>query len=164
MESKGIFEQCLSSNCSQTRVTLEKKVKIRLFWASVLTISALFLPVFWMIWTEDIWPEKQAQAAPIEEEEPIIIDGIDIESGLIVDDGWEMVKEQCSKCHSLELVTQNRATREGWMENIRWMQETQGLWDLGTLEGPILDYLAKNYGPKKSSRRPNLENIEWYDY
>ena len=95
---------------------------------------------------------------------PVVVDGIEIESGLVYDDGYKLVKDQCSKCHSLELVTQNRATRSGWEENIRWMQETQGLWDLGSLEAPILDYLAKNYGPKKSSRRPNLENIEWYEY
>ena len=95
---------------------------------------------------------------------PLVVDGIEVESGLIYDDGYLLVKEQCIQCHSLELVTQNHASRDGWLDNIRWMQETQGLWDLGELEGPILDYLAKNYGPRKSSRRANLENIDWHDY
>ena len=105
----------------------------------------------------------KVETAEIEEEAPVIVDGIDVESGLIYDEGYELVKMQCANCHSLELVTQNRASRAGWEENIRWMQETQGLWDLGDLEAPILDYLSKNYGPKKSGRRPNLKNIEWYD-
>jgi hypothetical protein len=46
---------------------------------------------------------------------------------------------------------------------IDWMQETQGLEDLGEHEPLILDYLAKYYAPQKKGRRPNLENIEWYE-
>ena len=34
---------------------------------------------------------------------------------------------------------------EGWKEMIVWMQETQGLLDLGEDELPILKYLAKNF-------------------
>ena len=43
------------------------------------------------------------------------------------------------------------------------MQETQELWDLGNNEAPILDYLAKHYGPENKGRRENLEDIEWYE-
>ncbi len=45
---------------------------------------------------------------------------------------------------------------------IVWMQETQGLWDLGNNEPIILDYLAEYYSPKKVGRRASLEDVEWY--
>ena len=96
-------------------------------------------------------------------EETLVLGSINPESGLIVDVHHELVQNTCGGCHSLELVTQNAATREGWKEIIVWMQETQGLWDLAENEDLILDYLSKNYAPKKNSRRLNLENIEWYD-
>ena len=72
------------------------------------------------------------------------------------DDGSVLVTSQCGYCHSLALVTQNRADREGWRSLIRWMQEKHGLWELGTLETPILDYLEKHYSPKESGRRPPI--------
>ncbi|PCI93802.1 MAG: hypothetical protein COB15_15660 [Flavobacteriales bacterium] len=96
-------------------------------------------------------------------EEPLIENGIDVESGLIVDEHYELVKGTCSACHSIALVTQNSATREGWKELIVWMQKTQKLWDLGDNEALILDYLEKNYAPKKQGRRAPLKNIEWYE-
>jgi len=97
------------------------------------------------------------------EEDYVIIDGIEQESGFIVDDYWEIAAINCTSCHSGKLVTQNRASREGWESMIRWMQETQGLWDLGENEGPILDYLAKHYGVSNNGRRRNLEIEEWYE-
>lgn len=132
-------------------------------WGATLFLLAAALP-FLVRLSPNLFHEKGKITPPKIAKEVVVIDGIEVESGLKFDEGYEIVRDQCSKCHSLELVTQNRASRSGWEENIRWMQETQGLWDLGELEGPILDYLAKNYGPKKSSRRPNLENIEWYEY
>lgn len=57
-----------------------------------------------------------------------------------------MVQAHCSACHSLALVAQNRMTRQGWITTIRWMQEKQGLWDLGNAEVAIVDYLERNYG------------------
>lgn len=92
-----------------------------------------------------------------------IIDGIEQESGFIVDDYWELTAINCTSCHSGKLVTQNRASREGWESMIRWMQETQGLWDLGENEAGILDYLAKHYGVNETGRRKNLEIEEWYE-
>ena len=88
---------------------------------------------------------------------------IDPENGLIVDDNYTLVEQNCSACHSLKLVTQNKANREGWKDIIVWMQETQKLWDLGENEPLILDYLAKNYANTKTGRRKNLEDIEWYE-
>jgi hypothetical protein len=92
-----------------------------------------------------------------------IIDGVEQESGFIVDDHWEMTMLTCTACHSGKLVTQNNATREDWEKMIRWMQKTQGLWDLGEQEKPILDYLAKNYGITQSGRRPAAEISDWYE-
>ncbi len=86
------------------------------------------------------------------------------ETGLIYAEGFELVKSTCTVCHSAKLVTQNRATRQGWADMIDWMQRTQGLWDLGANEPKILDYLAEHYAPEETGRRANLdaEAIEWY--
>ncbi|MDP4826570.1 MAG: monoheme cytochrome C [Flavobacteriales bacterium] len=92
----------------------------------------------------------------------LVVDGIHMATGLIVDDGFEQVKASCTACHSSKLITQNKADRDGWKKMIRWMQETQNLWDLGPNEDIILDYLAKNYAPTATGRRMNLTNIEWY--
>lgn len=93
-----------------------------------------------------------------------IVDGKDVETGLIADEHYLLVKTNCTSCHSAQLITQNRATREGWESMIRWMQANQKLWDLGENESLILDYLSKNYAPEASGRRKNLENIDWYEY
>jgi hypothetical protein len=91
-----------------------------------------------------------------------IVNGIHVPSGLIADKGLALVVGVCGNCHSIDLVKQNRATKSGWKEMIVWMQKTQGLWDLGAKEEPILVYLAKNYGPIDTGRRKNLTDIEWY--
>ncbi|PHN05150.1 hypothetical protein CRP01_17965 [Flavilitoribacter nigricans DSM 23189 = NBRC 102662] len=101
-------------------------------------------------------------AAPAGVEEEEIVDGVHVASGLIVAEGFETVRAQCTACHSGKLVAQNRATRTGWKEMITWMQNTQGLWPLGDNEPIILDYLATNYGPEETGRRANLEEVEWY--
>ena len=88
--------------------------------------------------------------------------GIDDTTGFIIDSGLEEVRANCMGCHSSLLVTQNRATRDGWLSTIRWMQETQNFWDLGDNETIILDYLARNYSPPEGiGRRANLKNIQW---
>jgi len=81
---------------------------------------------------------------------------IDTKTGLVIAPGFEVVSVQCTVCHSALLVTQNRASREGWLSMIRWMQETQGLWPLGEQEVVVLDYLAEHYGPQHLGRRPSL--------
>ena len=90
--------------------------------------------------------------------------GIHLATGLRVAEGFETVRANCTGCHSGRLIAQNRATRDGWQEMIRWMQRTQGLWELGKNEADILDYLAANYAPVEIGRRANLdvEAIEWY--
>ncbi|MDC0602499.1 hypothetical protein OAP14_05660 [Aliiglaciecola sp.] len=81
---------------------------------------------------------------------------IDPISGLVIDSGFEIVRAHCMACHSAKLVTQNRMTRENWLDTLRWMQKSQGLWDLAENEKVILDYLAANYSPIPSSRRPPI--------
>ena len=78
-------------------------------------------------------------------------------NGLVIDTGYEQVRAQCSACHSLKLVTQNRSDRDGWLQMIRWMQDSQGLWPLGDNEPIILDYLAEHFGPIATGRRKPLE-------
>ena len=53
-------------------------------------------------------------------------------------------------------------TAEGWNATIKWMQETQNLWDLGEKQEVIVNYLVSNYPFKKKGRRQNLSNIDWY--
>lgn len=93
-----------------------------------------------------------------------IVGGIHIQTGLVYAEGFDIVRGTCTACHSAKLVTQNRATREGWKQMITWMQATQGLWDLGKNEPIILDYLSKHYAPKAVGRRANIdiEAVEWY--
>ncbi|MFY0652598.1 MAG: hypothetical protein JXQ96_11220 [Cyclobacteriaceae bacterium] len=107
--------------------------------------------------------------APAPEPKEVTVAGLEIEdgvhkaTGLIADAGLELVIGNCTNCHSAKLITQNKATREGWESMIRWMQKTQKLWPLGTSEPVILDYLSKNYGPEDKGRRAPLTNIEWYE-
>jgi hypothetical protein len=77
-------------------------------------------------------------------------------------EGVLLVRNNCGSCHSYELIRKKRATREGWLATIRWMQRTQGLWDLGENEKPILDYLAQHYAPEDTGRRKQLTDIKWY--
>ena len=53
--------------------------------------------------------------------------------------------------------------KERWDATIRWMQETQNLWDLGENQEVIVNYLVKNYPVYSKGRRENLSQIEWYD-
>jgi hypothetical protein len=110
-------------------------------------------------------PQKQ-EALTTEPDTLMVVqttDSLDLSTGLVIDDALPLVKGNCTGCHSAKLITQNRASREGWKSMIVWMQETQKLWDLGENEDEILDYLAKHYAPEQIGRRENLKDIEWYD-
>lgn len=78
----------------------------------------------------------------------------DATTGLIVAPGWQQVRAHCGGCHSHALVTQQRADRQTWLSMIRWMQETQNLWQFQPeIEEQILSYLAENYPPQPNRRR-----------
>lgn len=112
----------------------------------------------------EITQKERATRSNNEPDVDEFVNGIHVQTGLIYDEGFAEVRSACTVCHSAKLVTQNRATREGWRQMIRWMQETQGLWDLGANERIIVNYLAKNYAPEEVGRRANLDvsAIEWY--
>lgn len=107
--------------------------------------------------------QERELAAKEKQVQPEIVDGIHVETGLIDSPGLQLVIQNCTNCHSSKLISQNRMNLAGWSSTIKWMQETQNLWDLGDNESAILKYLASNYAPKKKGRRANLENIEWYE-
>lgn len=79
---------------------------------------------------------------------------IDPETGLKIDEGWELIVGNCMACHSLTLVTKQKGDRQTWKDLIRWMQETQGLWEFDQeSENIILTYLAKNYPNDFTTRK-----------
>ncbi len=85
----------------------------------------------------------------------------DKDTGLIIDKGVDIVKGNCTACHSAKFIILQKGDRDTWLAMIRWMQKTQGLWEFDKeTENTILTYLAKNYPPGKASRRPNLKQSE----
>jgi cytochrome c5 len=137
----------------------------------VLLVLGLLLAGLWGDTVKDWFrsaPEpvaRRAVARPADAES-LPQGGTDELTGLAIAPGYEIVRGTCTACHSASLVTQNRATRDGWEQMIRWMQAKQGLWDLGEQENIILDYLAANYAPEAAGRRLTLdpESVEWYRY
>ena len=102
-------------------------------------------------------------AVPIELDEDRIANGIHVRTGLIEADGLMIVVNNCTNCHSSKLVTQNRMNTEAWNTTIKWMQDTQNLWDLGGNQEIIVNYLVTNYPPIAKGRRMILTNIDWYE-
>lgn len=100
---------------------------------------------------------------PEEIDENLIENGIHVRTGLVEGSGLMAVVNNCTNCHSAKLVTQNRMSAERWNETIKWMQETQNLWDLGDNQEIIVNYLVTNYPVTEKGRRENLTNIEWYE-
>lgn len=95
--------------------------------------------------------------------EDIIENGIHVETGFVDAEGLMTVINNCTNCHSAKLVIQNRMSKEHWNATIRWMQETQNLWDLGLNQEIIVNYLVTNYPVEDTGRREKLTNITWYD-
>jgi hypothetical protein len=102
-------------------------------------------------------------AVPIVEDEDRIENGIHMKTGLVEAEGLMIVVNNCTNCHSAKLVTQNRMNTERWNATIKWMQETQNLWDLGGNQEIIVNYLVTNYPPIAKGRRMILTNLEWYE-
>ena len=92
---------------------------------------------------------------------PVAAAEIDTVTGLIKGPGWQQVRAHCGGCHSHALVTSQRADRNTWLQMIRWMQDTQNLWQFQPeTEAQILDYLVENYPPRASRRRaPILRSL-----
>ncbi len=130
--------------------------------ASIGVLVLLYNPDLIMMKADQPEVEEYAEI-PEEDDFDKIENGIHLRTGLIEAEGLMEVVNNCTNCHSALLITQNRMNKERWIATIRWMQETQNLWDLGKNEEIIVNYLVENYPPTKKGRRANLENIEWYE-
>ncbi|UJH92817.1 monoheme cytochrome C [Antarcticibacterium sp. 1MA-6-2] len=143
------------------------KRKIFLFAIPILLVTGIAFLIYYsrtqVDTSKDPTIEISAENA-VSPVDPQIENGIHVQSGLVDDEGLYVVIGSCTSCHSSALILQNRYSREGWHERIEWMQETQGLWDLGENEDIILDYLASNYAPEEPrGRRKPLKDIQWYE-
>lgn len=70
---------------------------------------------------------------------------------------WEIAARHCGACHSYRLVTAQRGDARFWTDVIRWMQRTQGLWQIeASEEARLIAYLADAYGEEEWGRRPPL--------
>ncbi len=100
--------------------------------------------------------EKDPVEKPAGAPEPALasVPQVDPVTGLIMTGDWELVRGNCTACHSAKLITQQRGTAAQWLAMIRWMQQKQNLWqfDPGT-EERIIAYLAENYPPGAATRR-----------
>lgn len=76
------------------------------------------------------------------------------DTGLIIDPDSPLVEANCLACHASGLITNMRASRQAWLAAIRWMQQSEGLWEIpADDEEKILNYLTKYYGEKYDTRR-----------
>ncbi|HDZ05867.1 hypothetical protein LCGC14_0122930 [marine sediment metagenome] len=108
-------------------------------------------------------PETEIVTIPTREDDfDKIENGIHLRTGFVEAPGMMETVQNCTNCHSSKLVIQNRMDEERWKSTIKWMQETQNLWDLGENEEVIINYLVTNYPPSKKGRREVLTDIEWY--
>lgn len=130
-----------------------------IFFLSIATLLLLFL-----IYDPTLSIFKNTSDEPLAVvDEDKIENGIHLRTGLKDAKGLMTVVNNCTNCHSAKLVIQNRMNKERWDATIRWMQETQNLWDLGDNQEIIVDYLVANYPVLEKSRRENLSNIAWYE-
>jgi hypothetical protein len=80
--------------------------------------------------------------------------GLDPATGLKLAGNWELVRANCTACHSARLITQQRGSADHWLKLIRWMQATQNLWQFpADVEQKIVAYLARHYPSGTNPRR-----------
>jgi PDZ domain-containing secreted protein len=139
----------------------QKKTNWRTLFLIIFTLAMGGLVVLFLSQKpgEEPLPDKIVEVSGFQE----IVDGKHVATGLIADEGLNLVIAHCTGCHSAKLVTQNRFNKEGWTRVIRWMQETQNLWDLGESEEAIVEYLSNHYAPEFAGRRMPLTEMEWYE-
>jgi len=145
----------MSSYCNQTGSILKK----------LRHICILFLLVGALVSCHDN-PKEMMMASDYGITNQVILDnvenGVHVPTGLKAGLGIESVLRHCVSCHSSKLITQNRATADGWKSMIDWMYATQNLPQLGDQEGIIIKYLSEHYGPVNSGRRQELTIENWY--
>ncbi|SEP87482.1 hypothetical protein SAMN05421824_0560 [Hyunsoonleella jejuensis] len=144
-------------------------IQVRKVYRLLTLLFVLFLVagggLLFYIANPNMFTPKQEYVAlePIEVDEDRIENGIHVRTGLIDAEGLMTVVNNCTNCHSSKLVTQNRMNAERWNATIKWMQETQNLWELGKNQEVIVNYLVTNYPPKEKGRRAVLTSIDWYE-
>lgn len=127
----------------------------------ICTLALIAAVVVYYIFSEKDRVETVTETRAPEDPEAIE-NGIHLRTGLKVAAGYREVINNCTACHSASLVTQNRMDAKGWKATIKWMQQTQNLWDLGEQEETIIQYLVANYPVEDKGRREPLKDIEWY--
>ena len=123
------------------------------------TLSVIAIPLWFApgILVAEEYPSVSSETSAKQAETRITPPAIDPESGLKIAPGWNVVKTQCTVCHSAQLIVSQQGDRDAWLSIIRWMQATQGLKGfVASTENTILRYLVANYPPGKTGRRANL--------
>lgn len=136
----------------------ERLIKTAILLLSIATVILLVLIVDPQL---TFFDSKTVAETKIDEDK--IENGIHVRTGFKDAEGLMTVVNNCTNCHSAKLVIQNRMNKERWDATIKWMQETQNLWDLGENQEIIVNYLVANYPPVEKGRRASLTNIEWYE-
>ncbi|WP_343487144.1 monoheme cytochrome C [Allomuricauda sp. d1] len=150
------------------KTPFEKQVSMvyKALWGFILLLLVFFGGLFYFNSHPEILRKKPKTIEVLEvtpDDFDKVENGIHVATGFVDDNGMQLVIQNCTSCHSANLVTQNKLSAKGWDATITWMQETQNLWDLGKNRELIVAYLAKNYGPGKKGRRQNLTDVEWYE-
>ncbi|MBV9747059.1 MAG: hypothetical protein JO099_25125 [Acidobacteriia bacterium] len=65
--------------------------------------------------------------------------------------GKDLLQQICADCHGLDVITSQRATKDGWASIVDSMVSRGAN---GTKEqlDTIIDYLAKNFGPEEKKK------------
>jgi competence ComEA-like helix-hairpin-helix protein len=85
---------------------------------------------------------------------PVLVCAQDLPEG----DGRQLVEHACSVCHTLEPVTSQRATRQGWKSIVENMVQ-RGAEATGDEQQILIDYLAKNF-PRASKVNVNKAGVK----
>jgi mono/diheme cytochrome c family protein len=66
--------------------------------------------------------------------------------------GKDLLQQICADCHGLDVITAQRATKDGWASIVDSMVSRGAN---GTKEqlDTIIDYLAKNFGPEPEKKK-----------
>jgi mono/diheme cytochrome c family protein len=71
--------------------------------------------------------------------------------------GKEIVSRACVKCHSLDVVTNKRASQDEWAKTVDDMLNRGA--ELSDDEADkVVDYLSKNFKPAESSQKPQPDS------
>ena len=88
--------------------------------------------------------------------------------GLPLGKGIKLVLENCTVCHSTDIILQNHMSRKNWKKTLTLMQQERGMAKLKKQDQKIiLDYLSKYQGidgDSISSKAVRKKNNPMYDF